>query len=283
MKKSIFIFCFISAILSAGAQELSSYKYIIVPAEFDFLKEPNQYELNALTKFLLEKKGYEVYMEGDEEVKNVSGNRCEALFADLKNDSGLFVTRLKIVLKDCGNTEVLVSEEGKSRVKDYKPAFQEALRKAVGSIPEKDNAVEEAIVSGFPQVDNAPEEQNDDNLQEENEVEGEVIEETVDNKTPEARQLPGATPAPDVERLDFVKGNGEYFLVKTENGYNFYQQGMGEPFAALIKSSSGSGYIYSSITAKGMAQFNQNGNLVVEILNPESNELESTEYKLQDQ
>lgn len=276
MKKAFFIFCFISATLSAGAQELNSFKYVIVTAEFKFLKEPNQYELNALTKFLLEKKGYVVYIEGEEGLKNISGNRCEALHADVKNGSGMFVTQLQLVLKDCSNKEIFVSEEGDSRVKDYKQAFHEALREAVGSIPEKDNAVKEAIVSGIAVVDN---------VQEEKRVEGEVIEETINtsvDKSPEASQLPGAPPAPDVDRLEFVKGNGKYYLVKIDNGYNFYQQGMGEPFAALIQSSSGNGYVYSSITSKGMAQFNESGNLVVVILNPETNTRETTEYILQD-
>lgn len=276
MRKAIFIICFISATLTAGAQELESYKYVIVPAEFEFLKEPNQYELNALTKFLLEKKGYEVYIEGEEGLKNVSGNRCEALLANVKNESGMFVTRLQLVLKNCDNKEIIVSEEGNSRIKDFKQAYHEALRKAVGSIPEKENTVEEAIVSGVP---------NMDSVQEENRIEGEVVEKTIDTSvesSPEVSQLPDAVPAPDDDRIEFVKGNGKYYLERTENGYNFHQHGMGEPFAALLKSSSGNNYVYSSITSKGMAQFNEKGNLVVEILNPETNTLETTEYILQD-
>lgn len=280
MKKAFFIVFVLSATVSAVAQELNSYKNIIVPAEFEFLKEPNQYELNALTKFLLEKKGYEVFLEGEEGMNTTNGNRCETLSAHLRNESGFLVTRLQLVLKDCNNKEIFVSEVGDSRVKEYKGAYHEAIREAVKSIPEKEDPIEEAVVSGFPEVNEVKDEENGGG---EEKIEGEVIEKTTNaglEKNPEAAKVPG-TANPDVDRLEFVKGNGRYFLTKTENGYNFYQKGMGEPFAALIGSSTGSGYIYSSITSNGMAQFNESGNLVVEILNPETNTLESTEYILQ--
>lgn len=278
MKKVLFLFFVLYTTLSAVAQELNTFKYIVVPTEFEFLKEPNQYDLNALTKFLLEKKGYEVYLEGEEGMENLSGDRCEALMANLRNESGWFVTKLQLVLKDCRNREVVVSEIGDSRIKDFQQAYHEALREAVESIPEKADAIEEAVVTAVPQVDV-------EKANEVERVEGEVKEETTSNsieESPEAAQMP-RTSAPEVSRLEFVRGNGKYYLTKTEKGYNFYQQGMGEPFAALIESSTGSSFVYSSITSKGMARFNEKGNLVVEILDPETNELETIEYELQDQ
>ena len=39
-----------------GQRSLNEYKYVTVPNKFDFLKSDDQYQLNSLTKFLLEKK-----------------------------------------------------------------------------------------------------------------------------------------------------------------------------------------------------------------------------------
>jgi hypothetical protein len=36
-------------------RNVNDYKYVIVPEKFDFQKEPNQFKLNQLTKFLLKK------------------------------------------------------------------------------------------------------------------------------------------------------------------------------------------------------------------------------------
>src|SRR5690606_23085435 len=81
--------------------------------------------------------------------------------------------------------------------------------------------------------------------------------------------------------LNFSKEDAFFYLEKSQNGYSFFQKGMAEPFAALIKSSAGNNFIYSSITSKGMAYFDEYGNLVVEVLNPQTNALETVVYKVQ--
>jgi hypothetical protein len=63
MKKIFLILFMISGTFSVSAQELNEYKYIIVPEAFELSKEENQFQLNALTKFLFEEYGFETLMK----------------------------------------------------------------------------------------------------------------------------------------------------------------------------------------------------------------------------
>jgi hypothetical protein len=112
---------------------LNNYKYVIVPNKFDFLKEDNQYQLNDLTGFLFKKYGFEAVKEDGDYPEDLALNRCLALKSDVLKDSGLFKTKLKIQLKDCNNRVVFTSKLGETREKEYKTAYQLALRDAFTS------------------------------------------------------------------------------------------------------------------------------------------------------
>ena len=128
-----FTICFLT--LNGFAQtNLNTYKYVIVPNKFDFLKENDQYQLNSLAKFLFEKYGFEAIMEGGKYPDDLLKNRCLALKSNLLKDSGMFKTKLAIELKNCNDAVVFTSEMGESREKEYKKAFTEALRNAFNSI-----------------------------------------------------------------------------------------------------------------------------------------------------
>ena len=103
--------------------------YVVVPNRFSFQKEDNQYQLGSLTKFLLEKEGFKVYFE-NEVPQELLNNACDGLRADLKNTSGLMTSKLQLVLIGCKGKEVYTSEVGKSREKEYRKSYQEALRNA---------------------------------------------------------------------------------------------------------------------------------------------------------
>lgn len=102
---------------------------VIVPNRYAFQKEDNQYQLNVLTKFLLEKQGFKTYMESEVPAELLQ-NPCEVLKADVKNESNMMTSKLQLVLNDCSNKTVFTSEIGKSREKEYKKSYQEALRNA---------------------------------------------------------------------------------------------------------------------------------------------------------
>ncbi|MCW9036651.1 hypothetical protein [Altibacter sp.] len=113
--------------IEGNAQKnISDYPYVVVPAFFEFLKEPDQYQMNSLTKFLLNKEGLNAVFET--ELPNIP--RCDALWADVELSPGFIWTRTYVILKDCNGNEVYRSGEGRSKFKEYKKAFQHSLRNA---------------------------------------------------------------------------------------------------------------------------------------------------------
>lgn len=281
MKKFIIFIVLFTVIFDSNAQNLDSYRYLVVPEKFDFLKEPDQYQLNSLAKFLFEKYGFETFTDGEDMPAEFKQNRCEGLFANVANNSGLFRTRLTLTLKDCNNKIVFTSAEGTSGEKDFQTAYHEALRNALQSLETLNYSYNETIVSERPEIS-----RNEPRQTAQTKVTQQV---DTTPKTPVQTQV-RVKPTPDLKspmekpsdgNLNFVKGDMFFLLKQTSNGYSLLQKGMAEPFAALLKSSAGNSYIYSSITSKGMAYFDENGNLVVEVLNPETNVLDTILYKAQ--
>jgi hypothetical protein len=113
---------------------INNYKYVVVPERFSFLKQDDQYSLNNLTKALLQDKGFTVYFDNAELPGEVANNKCSALNADVLEKNGMFTTSLTLLLKDCKGNIVFKSKEGKSREKDYKTAYNMALRDAFTSL-----------------------------------------------------------------------------------------------------------------------------------------------------
>lgn len=136
MKKyALLLLLLISA--SAYAQNtINNYKYVLVPEKFSFFKQENQYRLNALTKALLEEKGFTVYYDNTELPQEIANNKCAALLVDLVEKKGMFSTNLTLLLKDCQNNIVFKSKEGKSREKEFSTSYNLALRDAFTSLAE---------------------------------------------------------------------------------------------------------------------------------------------------
>lgn len=133
MKKYFLLFALLNSAF-IFSQNVSAYKYIVVPEKFSFLKEENMYNLNALTKMVFEKQGYEVYYANDVLPQDLAENRCKALYADMLENNNLFVTKIKVELKDCRNQTVYVSEEGTSREKEFAKAYVQAFREVGRSL-----------------------------------------------------------------------------------------------------------------------------------------------------
>ena len=113
---------------------ISDYKYIIVLDRFDFLKTSDQYQTSSLTKFLLQKKGFTVFLSTDKFPQDLLQNRCLALTARVSDASGILTVKNKIELNDCYGRLLYSSQFGKSKEKDYKKAYHEAIRKAYASM-----------------------------------------------------------------------------------------------------------------------------------------------------
>lgn len=129
---SFFIGFFVMAGVFAQSN-LNNYKYVIVPKKFDFLKEKNQYRLNELAQFLFEKYGFKALMEGSEYPNDLKFNRCLSLRSDVIKEPGMFKTKLKAILTDCNDQTVYTSDIGESREKEYKTAYNVAMRECFKS------------------------------------------------------------------------------------------------------------------------------------------------------
>ncbi|MBT8304513.1 MAG: hypothetical protein KJP09_08600 [Bacteroidia bacterium] len=134
INKLIFLFLCLSIMGSSYAQKnINEFKYIIVPTKYDFLDEDDRFQLNSLTKFLFNKNGFTALMSDEPFPQDLKKDNCLALRADVDKLRGMLITKLQVELRDCSNTLIYTSEIGKSKVKQYKTAYNLALRDAFES------------------------------------------------------------------------------------------------------------------------------------------------------
>jgi hypothetical protein len=127
MKKIVFLVCGFLMLTQLIAQKtVNDYSYVVVPDQYDFTQGRDAFQINSMTNYMFNKYGFNSYMVS--EVPNVK--RCDGLFADVEKGKGFVGTKLSVVLKDCNGAEVYRSPEGKSKEKDFKQGYQDALRKA---------------------------------------------------------------------------------------------------------------------------------------------------------
>ena len=136
MKKIITIAILFIVQTSFAQQQVNNYKYIIVPTQYNFQSSENQYQVNALTKFLFEKYGFTTYMSNEEYPTDLVKNPCLALKSNVVNIKSLLSTKVKIELVDCNNKVIFATDEAKTKEKEYKKAYYQAIRKAFKEIEE---------------------------------------------------------------------------------------------------------------------------------------------------
>lgn len=130
MKKYFLILLLSISFFASAQKSLNDYQYVIVPIKFEFLKEENKYRLNTITKHNLNKMGFQAFYENENLPPEASNDRCSRLYINVESDGGFLATKLIIIFKDCDNKVVFTSEPGKSRNKEYKVAYPEALNDA---------------------------------------------------------------------------------------------------------------------------------------------------------
>ncbi|CAL2101956.1 conserved exported protein of unknown function [Tenacibaculum sp. 190130A14a] len=133
MKKIVYLFLMFS-ITTFAQKTINNYKYVIIPNQFSFFKTIDKYETSSLTKFLFNKYGFKAFLSSERLPEDLEQNGCLALKANVKNNSGMFTTKNVIELKDCNGKVVFTSVEGRSRKKQYKDAYHEAIRNAFKSV-----------------------------------------------------------------------------------------------------------------------------------------------------
>tara|TARA_B110000483_G_scaffold209065_1_gene255118 strand:- start:1226 stop:2080 length:855 start_codon:yes stop_codon:yes gene_type:complete len=142
--------CLSVSILGFSQTSLNDYKYVSVPENYNFLKQKDQYQLNSLSVFLFEKNNFTVLNSLKNYPSDLAQNSCLLLNSDVIKINGFFKTKLQLVLTDCRDNIVFSSEIGQSKLKDYKKAFQEALRNAFVSISDLNYAYSGSATSAKP-------------------------------------------------------------------------------------------------------------------------------------
>ncbi|MCP9201556.1 hypothetical protein MKO06_16720 [Gramella sp. GC03-9] len=259
-----------------AAQELNNYKYVLIPESYEFLGEKDQYRLNSLTKFLFNKQGYNTLMKTEEKPADLQQNPCLALNTRLENNSGLFTSKLVLILEDCYGKTVYRSPEGISKEKEYEAGYQEALREAFAGLEEIDYQYEpgQAAVSFRVNQKEIPVKEEQVTPEEEMPVEDSVVDNTVEEKP----VLPNAE-----KSLEYSLQGKIYLLKDSSDGYGLYLKDASEPIALLIKTGDSNSFIYNSLTNQGIAYFDSEKNLVVEYVNRQTNQKVQMVYDLIDQ
>ncbi|WP_108866660.1 hypothetical protein [Aquimarina aquimarini] len=240
---------FISTLSSSAQKSINEYEYIVVPESYSFLKKNDQYQLNSLTKFLFEKYGFKAFMNMAEYPEDLKNNGCKALRANVVKKPSVFQTRLIVELIDCNGAVVFASTEGKSREKEFKPAYHQALR----------NAFKDVKTLNYTFVQSKQEEVS----------KKEPI--TVsEGKVKEAVQLS----TPTNKSIEYLFNEVNFIFEKQEYGYEMFKKEQEKMSVGKIyKSTSGKSYIVKAGELSGNGYFDGYGNFVLERINPVTNKL----------
>ncbi len=311
MKKLFFYLVILLITTKVLGQEtnLNKYKYVIVPDKFEFLSDIDKYQVNSLTDFLFEKYGFTSIDKKDKMPSDLEQNPCVALKTDIIDNSGLFVTKLQVVLRDCHDKVVFESKEGRSRSKDYKTAYHESLRDAFTSIEalnyKYDNTsaiantakalpVEQVSTEPSPTTNSAKVEETNANIAN-NKVPAAavaapvVVSQEIKPKAKETtaestEELTNLIKSYKNENISFfiMEQNGKKIAIVNQSKSNIYKKG--EQIATFTKTSLPKVYRISWKNAHGkMMQtsgyFDDNGDLKVDIEN--EGKIEVKTYKLE--
>ncbi|WP_369996474.1 hypothetical protein [Winogradskyella sp.] len=181
----ILIIIFVFTFGGFAQKSINDYKYILMPKKFEFSKVDDEHQLNSLTNFLFNKYGYRSYFIDEELPEDLNKDRCLALMADVSNDkSGIFKTKLEIILKDCFGNEVMVSKVGESRLKSFDRAYNEALRAAFETFKDMDYSYNpDTMASNSSKKAEVPD--TIEVIEPEEEVPTDLIQETIEQKVKE--------------------------------------------------------------------------------------------------
>ncbi|WP_299364665.1 hypothetical protein [Winogradskyella sp.] len=254
MKRTIvLIFFLIACIVKVESQSTTQpYKYIVVPLQYGFLTENDQYRLNTLTRYLLKQEGFEVYFdEGEQLPQDLFKDRCLAMYADVDKVKGGFLkTKLKISFKDCLGKIILESEEGSTKKKDLDVAYKDALQKAFVTLDfskiETKSRVEDTVTTEQPPVPEIVDIQEEGDLEDDVEI-VENIEQSIQLETNEEEtDILYAQPMTNGFQLVDTTPKKVMLLLKTAKSNVFIVKGK----EAIVYSENGK-WIYSETTEKG--------------------------------
>lgn len=250
-------------VFSGNAQKsVNDYKYVIVPTRYNFLKKDDSYQLNSLTQFLFKKYGFHAILQGQELPADLITNGCKGLQADVTKNSGLFITKLVVTLKDCNGREVFASAEGTSKEKDFKTAYHSALRDAFKSVEELNYSyngnAESGVQSGQQAAIQAPKPTA---------VEKESAVSTPKSQEKELQPQPNPTASTVKESSKYLLNGNTYTLKKTSFGFELHQDQSGTK-GKIYQLERNNSYLINAGDLSGSGYFDGFGNFVLERVNP---------------
>lgn len=120
---------FVLLFIQQGHSQLDRYKYIVVPLQFEGFNKVNQFRTSTLVKMLFTREGYTVIYD-NKIPPELATKPCLGLRVRLVDNSSLFQTKIKLALEDCYGQIVFETPEGSSKLKEYEPAYREAIEGA---------------------------------------------------------------------------------------------------------------------------------------------------------
>ena len=219
MKKlGIIVFLFFSVFTKGFSQKsLNDYSYVVVPEQFEFLNEKDKYQLNSILHFKFNKHGFHAFFSNE----TPDAKRCDGLYADLIRVNAFLNTKFIIVLRNCDKVEIYRTPEGVSKIKAFKQAYQDALRKAFINI--EGLHVQQKEIEYF----------NSETRPETNQVESQkkastqaaVVSVAVASKTDNAVEIQNdVSDFPTSKFTSYSNGGKSYLLRKTSEGYSLYEE-----------------------------------------------------------
>ncbi len=268
MKRFLFATLFMVLSITVNSQEnINDYKYIVVPESYDIFKGSDTYQLNSLTKFLFNKNGFKAFMQTDKLPDDLRNNGCKKLSVSVKKGSSLFVTKLTIYLTNCNGVVVYTTSEGSTREKDYKKAYQMALRNAFKDI-ESLNYKYNGSKEGSEEVASIKPVAKQEELPAAEKVT------SVPEITPEKKNETKIS-APSNDEVAYVFNNKEVVLKKQEYGFELLQKENNTlvPAGKVYKMTRDNSYLVKAGDLSGAGYFDGYGNFILERINPATNKL----------
>ncbi len=282
--KNVVIALFLFGSYFANAQvSLNDYKYIIVPKRFDGFRDENKHQTSTLIKYLFTKKGFKTVYE-DALPSDLNENRCLGLTVDLEDGSSMFSTKTTLLLKDCNGAVIMTTREGKSKEKEFKAAYKDAITEAFGSFDtiyhsytpknEEPAPVTISFKNDVKSLDeNKKEAKNKPNI-EVVKQKATTEEQTYKSSEPIASNIKKAKPQDGIDQTAKLS-EGVLYAQEVENGYQLVDStpkirlkllGTSMPDYYLVESDTQKGVVYKKNDI-WIFEYYQDGQLKVEELN----------------
>lgn len=307
MKNIFFLIALIVGFNALNAQDLDSYKYIIVPKTFKINDKVDANGLTSLTTKLFEQEGFTTIMKGSRIPAELKKNPCLGLHADIDEVSKGTLNKLILDLSDCNGKVIFESGQEGLIKKEGKSAYHEALTNAFAPIKVLNYRFSKVKMNSQGKSNKVQKLQQKKLSNSNTEKKGIATPDHWHNPNDKAEEIGIAAPdhwhnvnakttEEGLDVPDFMKHpyfqtrtikaptqlsfkNMSYKLKQSKNGFNLYKNDSSKAYAELVPSENKGYYIYLNAEYKGIAHFDFKGNLVVRYLNADTGKKQEIRFQ----